>query len=221
MTRYHKQYSNMNTIKDIHTHHTAPQAEALICTTPETFDPVENQLYSVGIHPWTTAGEVTDDTWEKLEAALSRPCVKALGECGIDIPKGGPLFRQMLVFKRQIELSEKIEKPMIIHCVKAQDIIIGIKKDMKPVQPWLVHGFRGKPTIAKMLTDAGIALSFGEYFNETTLKNLDKEFMFAETDESTLSIEEIISRLSEVRGEEVTSTIVANTARFLKLQNLA
>ncbi len=204
-------------ITDIHTHHNPPQPQALICSPAESFAPIDNQLYSVGIHPWSLTEGITDEVWEKLEIALSHPCVMAIGECGIDIPKGGPLFRQMLVFKRQIGLSEKVGKPLIIHCVKAQDIIIGIKKDLKPTQPWLVHGFRGKPTIAKMLTDAGISLSFGEHFNDTTLKTLNKDFLLAETDESPLSIEEIITRLSETRGEDLTQTIVANTSRFLNL----
>ena len=202
-------------ILDIHTHHAAPQPEAVICCSPEDFAPAEGQLYSVGIHPWTVAEGVTDEMWEKLTAALASPQVVALGECGIDIPKGGALFRQMQVFKRQIDLSESLGKPLIIHSVKAQDIIIGIKKDLQPKQPWLVHGFRGKPTVAKMYTDAGILLSFGERFNEASLPTLPDEFIFAETDESQLSIEDIISHMSAVRGQDLTNLIGANTDRFL------
>lgn len=204
-------------ILDIHTHHAAPQPEAVVCCSPETFSPVEGQLYSVGIHPWTVAGGVTDEMWEKLEEALAQPQVVALGECGIDIPKGGMLFKQMQVFKRQIDLSEKLGKPLVIHSVKAQDIIIGIKKDLNPRQPWLVHGFRGKPTIAKMFTDAGICLSFGEHFNEASLASLPDEFIFAETDESQLSIEDIIAHMSAVRGADLTHIISTNTSRFLSL----
>ena len=202
-------------ILDIHTHHDAPQPEGVICCSPENFSPIEGQFYSVGIHPWTVAEGVTDEMWQKLETALSHPQVVALGECGIDIPKGGMLFRQMQVFKRQIDLSERLCKPLIIHSVKAQDIIIGIKKDLQPKQPWLVHGFRGKPTIAKMYTDVGIFLSFGERFNESSLASLPEEFIFAETDESQLTIEEIIARMSAVKNKDLTETIAANTNRFL------
>ena len=202
-------------ILDIHTHHAAPQPEGVICCSPENFSPIEGQFYSVGIHPWAVAEGVADETWEKLETALSHPQVVALGECGIDIPKGGMLFRQMQVFKRQIDLSEKLCKPLIIHSVKAQDIIIGIKKDLQPKQPWLVHGFRGKPTIAKMYTDAGIFLSFGERFNESSLASLPEEFIFAETDESQLPIEQIIANLSVVKGRDLTDLIAANTSRLL------
>lgn len=205
-------------ILDIHTHHDAPQPEAVVCSRPEEFSPIDGQLYSVGIHPWTVSDGVTDNAWEKLATVAALPCVRAIGECGIDVPKGGPLFRQMLVFKKQIEISEKVGKPLIIHCVKAQDIIIGIKKELKPRQSWLVHGFRGKPTIAKMLSDAGIFVSFGEHFNEATLSALSDDLIFAETDESTLSIKEIIARLSAVRDTDLTEIISVNTSRFLNLE---
>ncbi|MBD5357930.1 MAG: hypothetical protein HDR88_13130 [Bacteroides sp.] len=207
----------MNNILDIHTHHAVPQPEGIVCVSPEVFSPVDNQLYSVGIHPWHIA-DATDEIWEKLEIALENPQVVALGECGIDIPKGGPLFRQMQVFKRHIDLSEKIGKPLIIHSVKGQEIIIGLKKEFNPVQPWLIHGFRGKPTIAKMYLDAGIYLSFGELFNPDSLKSLPSEFIFAETDESTLTIEEIIARMSMARDTDMTETIATNTTRFLNLE---
>ena len=203
-------------ILDIHTHKDAPQPKGVISCRPGEFNPVDGQFYSVGIHPWDIAAGVTPDTWGQLKEALSHPQVVALGECGIDIPKGGALYKQMLAFKKQVELSESIGKPLIIHSVKGQEILIGIKKDMKPQQPWLVHGFRGKPTVAKMLTDVGMVLSFGEHFNENTLAGLDKEFIFAETDESPLSIENIIAAMSAVRGEDLTEQIEANTKRFLK-----
>lgn len=202
-------------ILDIHTHREAPQPKAVISCRPVEFSPVEGQLYSVGIHPWDVANGITPETWKQLEEALAHPQVVALGECGIDIPKGGALYKQMLALKKEIEMSESFGKPLILHNVKAQEMLIGIKKDMKPRQPWLVHGFRGKPTVAKMLTDAGMLLSFGERFNESTLAGLDKDLIFAETDESALSIEEIIANMSAARGEDLTPAIAANTARFL------
>ncbi|MFG6426506.1 hydrolase TatD [Muribaculaceae bacterium Isolate-037 (Harlan)] len=209
----------MYTILDIHTHHPAPQPNAVVCVSPDDFNPIENQLYSVGIHPWKTADALSDDIWEKLEAAAEHPQVVAIGECGIDKIQGGPLFRQMQVMRRQIELSEKVGKPLIIHNVHAQDIIIGVKKDLNPTQPWLVHGFRGKPTIAKMLTDTGIWLSFNDKFNDMSVTETPIQFMLAETDESETPIADIITKLSSLKGEDLTATISENVARFLSLNS--
>lgn len=207
-------------ILDIHTHHPAPQPEALVCVTPENFNPIEGQLYSVGIHPWDTINDISDDTWKAFEEACRHPQVRAVGECGIDLVKGGPLFKQMQVMKRQIDLSEELQKPLVIHNVHAHDIIIGMKKDMKPTQNWLVHGFRGKPTVAGMLTDAGIWLSFNDKFNDAAVPQVPIDLLLAETDESSTPITDIITALSSLRGHDLTDDIVRNARRFIALDSI-
>ena len=202
-------------ILDIHTHHPAPQPCGVIAVNPSEFQPIPDQFYSIGIHPWDTGGEINEDTWESMEKYASDPQVVAIGECGIDLLKGGPLFKQMQVFKRQIDLSEKIHKPLIIHDVRAHDVIVGLKRDLKPTQQWMVHGFRGKPTVAKMLNDAGIWLSFGEKFNPLSLQSVPIEMILAETDESEMSIFEIIKTLSAVKGTDLTQDIARNVGRFI------
>lgn len=207
----------MQTILDIHTHHSAPQPDAVVSVSADMFNPIEGQLYSVGIHPWLTCGEIPDELWEKLEEAARHPQVVAIGECGIDLVKGGPLYKQMLVMKRQIELSEEVGKPLVIHCVHAHDIVIGLKKDLKPTQNWLVHGFRGKPTIARMFTDVGIWLSFGATFNDKSVGIVPSGMLLAETDESEVSIEDVITKLSVLSGRDVKSEIEQDSLVFLGL----
>lgn len=200
---------------DIHTHHLPPQPLAVVNAEMADFMPLDNQLYSLGIHPWTTMREPTPEEWENFIAMASHPSVAAIGECGIDKIKGGPLFRQMIVMKRQIDISEELGKPLIIHDVKAHDIIVGLKKDLQPKQKWLVHGFRNKPSVASMLTDAGIYLSFGQNFNEESLRVTPRHMILAETDESELSIETIIAALSKAYGENLFDLILDNSAAFL------
>lgn len=203
------------TILDIHTHRAAPVPEAVVCATPQSFDPVPGQLYSVGIHPWDTTSGITEGDWELLERAARHPQTAAIGECGIDTLKGGPLFRQMLVFKRHIQLSEELGKPLVIHDVKAHDIITGLRRDLKPSQNWVVHGFRGKPTVAAMLLDAGLWLSFGPQFNPDSLRALPSDRILAETDESADSIQTVIDRLAHARPDVSAALIAANSSRFL------
>lgn len=205
----------MHRILDIHTHRTAPQFEAVVSTTPSGFNPVPMQYYSVGIHPWDTIEEVSEGAWHLLDTDAVRPEIVAIGECGIDLLKGGPLYRQIQVFKRQIDLSERLKKPLVIHCVHAHDVIIGIKKDLKPRQNWLIHGFRGKPTIAGMLLDAGMWLSFGDRFNDASVMLCPLDRMLAETDDAPVDIHEVITKLSNIRGEDLTKTIAENSAAFL------
>ena len=204
---------------DIHTHHDCPQPYGVVDVSCENFTPNDGQFFSVGLHPWSTAHEPSPELWANMEKAATNSCVVAIGECGIDKLKGGPLFRQMLVFKRQIDLSEKLQKPLIIHDVKAHDVIVGIKKDLNPSQNWVVHGFRGKPTVAKMLTDAGIFLSFGENFNEDSLKSTPHEMILAETDESLLDIFAVIEKISKTLERNFTEQIAVNVSKFLGLND--
>ncbi len=207
----------MNIILDIHTHHPAPQPEAVVSVSPDNFNPIEGQLYSVGIHPWLTGDEIPDELWDKLEEAARHPQVVAIGECGIDLVKGGPLYKQMLVMKRQVELAEEVGKPLVIHCVHAHDIVIGLKKDLNPTQNWLVHGFRGKPSIARMFVDAGIWLSFGDRFNDQSVGVVPSGMLLAETDEAEVTIEDVITRLSVLSGRDVKSEIARDSLVFLGL----
>lgn len=212
-------------ILDIHSHSLSPNPDAVIdlsalvaeCdgdfSIPDPYS--ANQRFSVGIHPWTLTEEIPEGLFDKIERVASLPQVALVGETGVDIPKGGPLFRQMIVFKRMIELSEKIEKPLLIHCVKAQDIIIGLHKELKPAQPWIIHGFRSKLSVAEMFIREGIALSFGQFFNPITVHSVPHELIFAETDESPLPISEIIHSLSDARGTDLSHIIAENTAKLL------
>ncbi len=101
--------------------------------------------------------------------------------------------------------------------MKAHDIILGLHKEIQPRQPWIIHGFRAKPGVAKMLTDKGIYLSFGEKFNTDSIRVTPPELICAETDESTLPIETIISSLSAASPQPLLPIITDNHARlFIK-----
>ncbi len=143
-------------IIDIHTHRPYPQPEGIISKalrpdSAETSEMKTFQLYSVGMHPWDTQDTEDAGLFARLEEIAAQPNVAAIGECGIDLLRGAPMFRQLLVFRRHVEISEKLRKPLIIHDVKADDIICGLRRDMKPTQPWCIHGFRGKPAAAMAL----------------------------------------------------------------------
>lgn len=201
-------------IKDIHTHHQLILNHSIINLSPSEFlnSAVENQLYSVGVHPWHI-DETSADELQLMTEIVEKRNIAAIGECGIDLLKSPVApFRQMQVFKKQIDLSEKFDLPLIIHNVKAHDIICGLRRDLKPRQAWIIHGFRGKPSVAKMLLDCGCKLSFGENFNADSLKATPEDCLFAETDESKLPIEEIISRLSLSFGKDLSTIITSNSS---------
>lgn len=194
------------TFYDIHTHNLDHSDKYAITTikntTPNTFntDFTEGSriYFSCGIHPWHS------DSWkEQLEQLKQISCynqILAIGEAGLDKIRGWDMTTQIEVFKSQIQLSEEIQKPIIIHCVKSWDILLSIHSEVKPTQPWIIHGFRGKPTLAKQLTQKGIYVSIGEKYNEQTIKEIPINMLFCETDESSFSICEIYTNVSHTLG---------------------
>lgn len=205
-------------ILDIHTHGAAPQPHGVISldVVGQEPDMCEGQLYSVGIHPWSTEG-VSQEAEEALRRCAALPQVVAIGEAGIDPQRGAPQFRQMLWMRKQVELAEEEHKPLIIHEVKSHDIIVGLHRDLHPAMLWAIHGFRYKPSVAKMMTERGIYLSFGPQFNSETVASIPEELILAETDDSGEAISEVIAAISQVRGRDMTDIIAANAARFLAL----
>lgn len=116
---------------DCHTHDTT-RTDAIISVSPALFRPEEGKHYSVGIHPWETGA--TPD-FELLERAAAHPSVAAIGETGVDRLRGAGIDTQTDVFRRHIALSESLRKPLILHVVKALDIILAVKKECRPAMP--------------------------------------------------------------------------------------
>lgn len=161
----------------------------------------EKGLFSIGLHPWY-ADTFSAELFKKLEIyAADKRCV-AIGECGLDKNSKVGFAHQVFVFNKQIRLSDKLQKPIIIHCVKSYDILFDLKKALRPKQLWIIHGFRGKPELAKQALKLGIALSFGERYNEESVRVTPLDKLFIETDESKLPIEEIYQGIAKIKGCE-------------------
>lgn len=206
---------------DLHTHLPAPKPEAIISVEPDDFRAdIPDQLWSVGYHPWNLppAG-LSQAHIDRLIEIASLPLVVAIGEAGIDKahPGAAPLFAQINTFRKHVEISESLGKPLIVHCVKAHDIIIAIHKELKPMQQWIIHGFRGKPSIAELFIRQGIGLSFGEHFSAEAIGIVPANLLYAETDESTLPIEQIIDNLHSLRPDITSESISANIHRLCHL----
>ncbi len=213
-------------ILDIHTHHDAPQPRGVIsldaAEMQDEYIPAYGQLYSIGVHPWHSDAATVEETFARLIQYAVMPWVVAIGEAGIDPNRGAPLFKQMLQLRRHVEVSERVGKPLLLHSVKAQDIIIGIYKEMQPRMPWIIHGFRGKVTVARMYLQAGIALSFGARYNSDSLAAAaqydDSRLLLCETDDDPRDINTIIKTQAQtLQCANLQDIICRNTARILRL----
>lgn len=176
---------------DFHTHRmdTVP-GKGIVCLPqsivlrPEAWTPQDGGHYAAGIHPWWTAAEDFDleAHLDGLRRLLQIPEVVQLGECGIDALRGASPKIQEEVLRRQIALSEELQKPVTLHCVRAFDRLLALKKQLRPTQRWTIHGFRGKPALAQQLLDAGFDLSFGPLRNEASFNLTPLERRHEESD---------------------------------------
>lgn len=192
---------------DIHTHILVetdyPAIRNLTFTEGERiFRTNEKGLFSLGFHPWH-ADEFSDLLLNKLVSWTDDRRLVAIGECGLDKNSKVPLELQIRVFELQIVLSEKIRKPMIIHCVGCFNELFELKKKLNPSQLWIIHGFRGKPELANQVLKAGCELSFGEHFNNESVAITPLNHLFVETDESLKSIFEISKQISKLKNCEL------------------
>ena len=197
-----KMERNTNNILDIHTHKAEPVSagKAIINRKLATDALCEGYFYSAGIHPWDLTEFDTERRLECLREQLAEKQLVAVGEAGLDKLAAAPMQLQVAVFKEQVELSEKYELPLIIHCVKAMDELLALRKERAPKQPWIWHGFRGKPEQAEQLQDKGLYLSFGEFYSDEAMRAVSDDRLFLETDESSRDIEELLYRAARVRG---------------------
>lgn len=167
---------------------------------PERF--AGRSFASIGLHPWH-AEDLTEGSLLLLEQKLlTEPRVVALGEAGLDRVCSTPYSKQLYFFREEVKLADRLDLPLIIHLVRAQEDLVRLKKELRPRSPWLIHGFRGKPEQAEQLLRAGFYLSFGRHFRSESLALAYGEGRaFLETDDvPDLSIASVYSEASRSLG---------------------
>lgn len=207
---------------DIHTHNSKKTKHLAIRSLSytelsEKFILDENHFYSIGFHPWH-ALEFSSEKMQEIKKLAKLGCVLAIGECGLDKLCNTTVEIQTNIFEQHIRLSESLQKPLIIHCVGYYNELLSMKNKFNPTQTWIIHGFRGKPQLATQLLQANISLSFGEYFNEDSLRLTPLDKIFIETDESKLQIEEIYRKLSLIKNCSI-DKFTAGSLLFRKFEN--
>ena len=186
-------------LTDLHTHHRDSEGNTFMlnCTT----EYMENEKnISIGLHPWDI-DENNAQKMQEISLFATTQCVKAIGECGIDkIGSKATIDTQIKVLKAHIELSEQLQKPLILHIVKGQDIIMQLHKERRPTQAWIIHGFRGKREQAQQYIAEGFYLSYGTKFNKEALLCTPLDKLFIERDEDKIPLAQHYSNISEILG---------------------
>ena len=213
---------------DIHVHGGLPASgifilESLMAHEGKLPVDVSGIAYTYGIHPWFLNEENHKQLINSVENTVIQPEIIAIGEAGFDRLRGPSPELQSRVFEEQIIISEKISKPIVIHCVRAWDELLAVHKKTKPKMPWLIHGFRGNVELADQLLSKGMFLSFWFEFilrpeSGDLLRHLPLDRIFLETDGAEIDIRSIYNKVARdlnISIDELKSIILKNFNRWL------
>ncbi|MCH2109672.1 MAG: TatD family hydrolase [Polyangiaceae bacterium] len=130
---------------------------------------------AVGIHPGRVASLVSgssEDWRARLCAALEKPGVVAIGECGFDALclKEASFRYQEEVFLYHLELALERELPIILHIVRLYPEFFRSVSSSLPLRG-VVHGFTGDRHLAEKCLELGLHLGIGP---QVLRKNAEK-----------------------------------------------
>ena len=167
-----------------------------------------NGYYTVGFHPWYINPITPEDKFSLLENSLMNPLCLALGECGLDKNKGPEMKVQKEVFINQIGLAQKFNIPLIIHCVKAFDILFQLFRITPYFPVSIIHGFERNEALAIQLQKNGFFISLGVRAilsgkMDHLIKMSDSSCFFIESDDSDLPIQNAYEKVSKLKNESI------------------
>ena len=219
-----------NAFLNIHTHNFRTISEITVFNLNLELACPNEGLFSYGIHPWDLDDEKFDtvNAIQILEEKLHHSNAVALGEAGLDRLHKTSFDRQMEVLEKQIVLSEKFSKPLIIHNVKCNNEMIALRKKHKPKQAWILHGFNGTEQDVSQLAENGFCFSVGEallHEDRKIRKSIMKipiDRLFFETDTTDIDVAEIYqtaASLLEMPINALCEKIFANFAHYFNYED--
>ncbi len=112
-----------------------------------------------GLHPLSAV--VPDEWLSTLEQYLTAEPFAAIGEIGLDFRAGSPeVSGQIERCLQQLELAVRLDRPVILHAVKAHHVLYPLLKEMG-IHRFMVHAFNGSADVAERYLDLGGWLSLG------------------------------------------------------------
>ncbi|GAB6091321.1 TatD family hydrolase [Spirochaeta dissipatitropha] len=206
-------------------------------TVYENLKTASNVYFAVGVSP----SEVTNpgrDWEEQLEKGASFDRVVAIGETGLDyFRKFGDKNSQIELFIRQLEIADRLRKPVVIHNREAGQDTLQILKEKLPDKGGVLHCYSEDWTFAQQALELDLYISFAgnvTYRNARTLhetaQKMPIEKMLVESESPFMVpaqhrgkrnkpsyMKETVSFLADLRelpAEEMAEILYQNASRF-------
>jgi TatD DNase family protein len=169
-----------------------------------------------GVHPWDAERGYELPNFEECDI---------VGEIGLDYCCKANRNMQRELFERQLQIASTIDKPVVIHNVRATEDILKILARYSQLRGVLFHGFIGSQQQAESIVKRGYYLSFGDRSLRSpkscnVIATTDIRRLFCETDDDpNLAIEEIYAEVAKIRNmttEELLNAIETNYKTFFR-----
>ena len=195
---------------------------------------VEPNIYlALGCHPQDSM-KMKEENFNDLENAMIHPKVVALGEFGLDevwAERGVEWEIQKDVFRCQVQLALKTQKPMVLHLrgFEALADAAGILEEENVPKHWPIHlhAFTYKYSFCKEMAEEYTGMKFGlvaNNFDPNVVRNLPLSRILLETDgpyffpkelgTSGVSIPSYVScvakEIAKLKGIELVDVLEAN-----------
>lgn len=196
---------------------------------------------SVGIHP-EDAVSMTQEDLEQIRRLAGEEKVKAIGEIGLDYYYSElPREKQKVWFRRQMELAQEVNLPVIIHDRDAHEDCLKILRDFDLKRTGgVMHCFSGSAEMAQEVIRMGMVISIA---GPVTFKNANRllrvveqtplEHMLIETDSPYMApvphrgerndssnvyfVAEKIAQIKGMEVEEVARITLENAKRVYRI----
>lgn len=111
-------------------------------------------LFAVGTHPEHLDGVVTPLPSD-LRGAV------AIGECGLHRPSPVPIPLQAEVLGAHLEIAHAAGLPVILHCVRAHDVLPALLRSLGRSVRGVLHSYSGGAELVPVYEALGLHLAFG------------------------------------------------------------
>ena len=200
----------------------------------EIADQYDNVFCTVGCHPHE-ASKMKNGYLNTIEDMCKHDKVIAIGETGLDyFYNHSSKSIQKKIFIDQIELSNNLNLPIVIHNRESDKDLLEILKKFKP--KGVIHCFSGNLKMAKEVTDLGLLISFTgiitfKNFNHLdVIEEIDLKNIMVETDSPYLSpiphrgkrnepkhVKIIAEKIAEIKDLPIQKVIKQTTKNAFKL----
>ena len=194
---------------------------------------------ALGIHPQIVpelaSDEVEGDLAERIARAVEDAGAIAIGECGLD-GGTGELERQEEIFRAHLRAARALDRPVVIHLLRAHDAAPRILREEGRVRG-ILHSYSGGADLVPVYRDLGMAFSFAgpvSYPNARrpveAARAVDASLLLVETDAPDQAPEghrggrsepaflpAVIAGLAAARQETIEEVATRTTANALRI----